>query len=161
MEDMEDLEKEIEELKNKINELEGKVEKETKDIANEWKPKYNELYYYVDLDFVQASRSYWNDDAIDEARYVHRVIFKTHKQAEEYWEYLKEKEKHMNTFTEEEWENNNIDKWYYVYCYENKTIVPAYKTCYKTNTSYFRTREEVKNFIQKYEWQIKHEFGVE
>ena len=71
-----------------------------------------------------------------------------------------EKEKHMNTFIEEEWENNNIDKWYYIYCYENKTIVPAYKICYKTNTSYFRTKEEALDFIEKYEWQIKHELGV-
>ena len=162
---MEEIKEILDKLNNRISNLEFKVAnlelKETEDTVNdEWIPNECEIYYFVDLDYMEVDCCRWNNGEIDNIRLNHKTIFETRKEADEYLEYLQEKEKYMNTFTEEEWENNNIDKWYYIYCYENKTIVPAYKICYKANTSYFRTREEVEQFINKYEWQIKYELGV-
>ena len=155
-----DIKEEIEELKNKISELEGEI-KEKEKGTNDWKPKNDELYGFVDLDTIYIEEAVWYDNRIDNIRYNHRVIFKTENEAREYLEYLEEKEKHMDTFTDEDWKNYTIKKYFYSYDYYEETIDWNVSDTHRESKPYFKTFEEVKNFIQKYEWQIKHELGVE
>ena len=163
---MEEIKEILDKLNNRISNLEFKVAnselKEAKDTASdEWKPNIFVGYYYVDLDSMGVCDDSWGNTGTDNARLNHKVIFKTEEKAEEYLEYLEEKEKHINTFTEKEWENIDVEKWYYYYDCKAKTIIScAFKRYAKENMPYFKTEEEVKDFIQKYEWQIKHELGI-
>ena len=142
-----------------LNDL--KKEQETEDTINdEWILDIGEKYYYINLDDMCTDYVWWNNEQIDNARLKHQVIFKTKKETSEYLEYLLEKEKHMNTFTEEEWEDIEIKKWHYQYDCEDKIISYDYANLFKKNIPYFKTKEEVLDFIKKYEWQIKHELGV-
>ena len=162
---MEEIKEILDKLNNRISNLEFKVAnlelKETEDTVNdEWIINEYETYYFADLDAMEVRSLYCTNDKFDNSRLKRRVIFKTIEEAEEYLEYLQEKEKHMNTFTEEEWENFDVEKWYYYYDCKAKTISYTFKRYAKENMPYFKTEEEVKDFIQKYEWQIKHELGV-
>ena len=151
-----DLKEEIEELKNKISELEKKIKKKL------YKPIYSEQYYYVNLDKMAVGYTEWLGDFDDNTRYAHRVIFETENEAEEYLEYLVKKEEHMNTFTDEEWKELGMTKYYYYYRYNCKEIDYSCQTTNnKEDIIYFRAEEDIRDFIDKYEWQIKHELGVE
>ena len=149
----------INDLKDKIVNLELK---ETEDITNNnWIPNEMEKYYFIDsLDLMCIDCCYWHDDDIDKARLNHKVIFKTEAEANEYLEYLLEKEKHMNTFTKEEWKNEEICKFFYYYHSGDCELKYSKTWIYRYIKPYFRTEAETKDFIQKYEWQIKHELGV-
>ena len=154
---------ELNELKDNLLSVMGelndlKKEQETEDTVNdEWIPDLNEKYYYINLDAICTDYVWWNNEQIDNARLKHRVIFKTKKEASEYLEYLLEKEKYMNTFTTEEWQEDYTEKWYYFYDYEDETINCDVREVLKENVPYFEAKKEVLDFIKKYEWQIKHE----
>ena len=151
-----DIKEEIKELKDKIIELETEIKNE-----RNWKPRYNEEYWIVDLDTMATDRLRWDNDEYDKLRYGNGVIFGTEEKAREYLEYLEEKKEYMNTFTEKEWEDSTIKKWYYMYDYAIKKFFIDYQQIHRENIPYFEEKEEVEDFINKYEWQIKHELGVE
>ena len=153
-----DIKEEIEELKNKISELEEKVKEENINNANNaWKPKYNGEYYFINLDRMIVDFEIWTNSTVDNRRLRHKIVFKELENAEEYLEYLEEKEKYMNTFTEEKWKDGSINKYYYDY--ENECVDWDTDEVFRRNGQYFKRAEEVLVFMQKYEWQIKHELG--
>ena len=129
-------------------------------VNDEWMPNMFEGYYYVDLDFMEVCDGSWSNTEVDNIRLNHKVIFKTEKEAVNYIEYLEEKEKHMNTFTEEEWQDEEIIKYFYYYHNGDCEIKCSKTWFYRYIKPYFRTEAETKDFMQKYEWQIKHELGV-
>ena len=162
---MEEIKEILDKLNNRISNLEFKVAnlelKETEDtVRDERKLQMHECYFYVDLDVMEVNSSRWEDEKIDNTRLKHRVIFKTEEEADEYLEYLKEKEEHMNTFTEEEWQDEEITKYFYYYHNGDCELKCSKTWFYRYIKPYFRTEAETKNFIQKYEWQIKHELVV-
>lgn len=68
----------------------------------------------------------------------------------------------MNNFTQEEWGNENINKYFIYYDDDYKVLeISGYFTIRHINEIYFRTKEEAHNFINKYENQILHEMGIE
>lgn len=91
----------------KISELKAELEQE----EQEWKPQDDEEYWYVNLDMMITVQCAWYNREIDNIRLQHKVIFKTEDEAEKYLEYLKAKEKAMNEFSKEEWENTGIFKY--------------------------------------------------
>ena len=150
-------------LNDEIDVINNNVIESKKNTANEeWKPKKDENYWYVDLDIMEVNSDIWFDFDDHNTRLKHKVVFATEEEAEEYLEYLQEKQKHMNTFTtKEEWKNLNVIKYYFTYdCLDKIFIIFNTGTC-KENKLYFNSEEEAKDFAQKYEWQIKHELGVD
>lgn len=97
---------------DEVAELEKDLNKEIAVVEEkEWKPKYEEEYYYIDLDCMTIDFAIWYNDSCDIAHLKHKVIFKTEQEAEEYFDYLQVKEKAMNEFSQEEWKNGEIDKY--------------------------------------------------
>ena len=101
----------------------------------------------------------WDGYVDDITRKKNRIIFDTEEKAAEYLEYLLEKRKHMNIFTDEEWKDTSIMKFYYFYN-EEKKIVTNHLYGMRMAVPYFRTEKEVEDFIQVYAWAIKYELGV-
>ena len=152
---------ELNEIKDNLLFVMGELNdlKKEQETVDEWIPNAGEKYYYINLDDMCTDYVWWNNEQIDNARYNHRVIFKTKKEASEYLEYLLEKEKHMNTFTDEEWKDASIMKFCYFYN-EEKKIVTNHLYGMRMAVPYFRTEEETEDFIQAYAWAIKYELGV-
>lgn len=54
-----------------------------------WKPKYNEIYYFVDSD-MSVSTEYWNESYLDKSLYASCNCFKTEDEAKAVAEKIKE-----------------------------------------------------------------------
>ena len=156
--DKEEFEKTIEKLNNRIVNLECQI-KNLKDKGKEYTPMKGEEYDYIDLDTMTIEIGDWDGYVDDITRKKNRIIFDTEEKANEYLEYLLEKRKHMNIFTDEEWKDTSIMKFYYFYN-EEKKIVTNHLYGMRMAVPYFRTEEETEDFIQAYAWAIKYELGV-
>ncbi len=167
-------------LQEKINELEEKFGAEVSNLSErfdkeirelkleveqeenqEWVPKFGETYFYIDLDAMITQTSTWLAATNDTIRLEHKVIFKTEAESEEYLEYLKAKEKAMNEFSKEEWENINISKYRIYFDYmENKFSTTCQWCARHINGMIFRTEKNARDFINKYEKYLRRELGV-
>lgn len=149
--------KDNEDLKSKLETELAELEQEDQ----EWKPQDDEEYWYVNLDMMITVQCAWYNREIDNIRLQHKVIFKTKDEAEEYLEYLQAKEKAMNEFSKEEWEDGNILKYYIYYNYvENRFGSDFVYQWMSINEMYFRTIESAEEFINKYEKFMKRELGI-
>lgn len=160
-ESIEFYKRKVKESEEEKSELEAELEELEKQEEQEWKPKINEDYYFIDTDTIEIINNLWRNDRWDNGRLQHKIVFKTRKEAEEYLEYLKAKEKAINEFSKEEWENDNIEKYYIRYTYlREKFEITYYSSIRGINTMYFRTRESAQEFIDKYEKYLRRELGV-
>lgn len=150
--------KDNEDLKS---ELEAELKELEKQENQDWKPQMDEDYYYVDLDSMEVYCKTWKNNSIANTRLQHKVIFKTREEAEEYLEYLKAKEKVMNEFSNEEWEDKDIRKYCIHYDYEDEKFDISYNfNIRRINVLFFRTEELAQEFINKYEKFMKRELGI-
>ncbi len=146
--------KDNEELKSKLEAELAELEQENQELELE----YGDDYWFVNIDTMHIDNDIWHDTLEDDIRLKRKLIFKTSDEAEEYLEYLKAKEKAMNEFSKEEWEDENIDKSYIYYDYGNNKIITNYAWhCRGINEMYFRTEEATQNFINKYENFLRRE----
>ena len=154
-----DLQEEIEELKKEFYTKMWEIGKEFEEKLQELKK--DEEYYFIDLDAMITQTSAWLATTYDIIRLEHKVIFKTEAEAEEYLEYLKAKEKAINEFSKEEWEDDNVEKHCIYYDYEFKTFnTNCCHDCRSINEMCFCTSELAKEFIEKYEKFLRRELGV-
>lgn len=155
------FENKVENNKKVKKRLEAELEKEEQEENQEWVPSFGETYFYIDLDSMLIFDKCWCDNDIDNTRLKHKVIFKTQEEAEEYLEHLKAKEKAMNEFSKEEWENEKIYKYYINYDCELKKFYTNYEwDVRRINSIFFRTKELAQDFINKYERFLRKELGV-
>lgn len=160
----------IEELEEKIHteicDLSEKFDKEISELKEsekqeDWVPQEEERYWLVDLDMMEVNSDTWYDDVGDDIRQKHKVVFKKREEAEEYLEYLKAKEKAMNEFSREEWEDEDIAKHYFYYDYKYKKFKKSCSyQCRLINDMHFRTEESAQEFINKYKRFLKRELGL-
>lgn len=126
-----------------------------------WKPDIGDDYCYIDLDAMTVDNIFWCNRKIDNLHYNHKVIFKTEEEAEEYLEYLNAKEKAMNEFSKEEWEDDSIYKYCFYYDYPSDKIeIAHYLNIKDLGEPYFRTKEKIQEFIDKFDKCIRRELGV-
>ncbi len=87
-----------------------KLETETKQGQGKWIPKVGEKYWAVDLwgkIFPTSNES----DELDKYFFATNIPFKTQAEAEEYKAYQLAIAEAKYEFSEEEWKNENIEKW--------------------------------------------------
>ena len=155
----------IEELRSELNnfkkELEKKIDKLEKE-EQEWKPQHDEQYWFYDRDLEDIKKTTWLDYSTDNLRLRNKVIFKTEQEAQRYADYQKAKREESYDFTKEEWEDNNVVKYYIYYSYESEALKNDYSwTCRDINKTYFKTEEQAQEFIDKYKDEIlEFEFGI-
>ena len=153
----------LEELKKKYDELGREIEKlENSEKSGKWIPEEGEKYYFANASLDVDS---WENCAVEMDKEIikYNKIFKTEEEAQEYAEYLKARHDYSYEFTNEEWENTNIEKnEIYMNYFLNKLQLNKCLHCRNFGGIYFQTREKAQGFINKYKTQIlKYEFGIE
>ena len=151
----------IKKIENEIEELKQEVEKLKNENKGRWIPEKNMEYYFVGIDNYVTCYRYDKDD-LDKRVMGNTLIFKTEEEAKHYRDYLEALNKATYEFTKEEWENNNIDKWNIYYNYIERCFNYAVSWNWKDmRKKYFKTQEEAKAFVSKWEKEIKeYEYNI-
>lgn len=162
----EELKSQIKRAEESIKFFEGiksewETELKTLDEQEEQEWQYGDDYWFINLDTMHMANDIWHDTLEDDIRLKRKLIFKTSDEVEEYLEYLQAKEKAMNEFSNQEWEKENIDKYYIRYSYlREKFETTYYSSIRDINKMYFRTKESAQEFINKYEKFLRKELCV-
>lgn len=140
----------LEDLANKEIEITDEgllkvVEKKT----GKFVPKEGESYWYVrsngNVDYYRFA-----NDKIDEYLLNHQPVFKTEEEAYEYKDYLELLDKYKYNFSDEEWLNGDILKWFVYYTHYNKFLDVGCNNVSKYPlTAYFKSEEDADNFIEE------------
>ena len=142
------------------------VEKANKPKNKVWKPEDREEYYFIwGRGITDGVWSGWN---IDENKYAIGNCFKTREEAQNAVERLKiraELQRYADEHNEPiDWKNNNQEKWYIYFDYDDKRFVYMWKSftrnCFQI---YFSSEEIARAAVQAVgEERIKkYLFGVE
>ena len=145
-EEIDRLSKELAELHARLD----KVIKQFEEESKEWKPKYNERYFFVNNANDIHSEDFQEDD-YDYLIIKYNKVFPTEKEAQEYADYLKAIAERTYKFSKEEWEDAEIKKYYLVYDGDIKAIVCDYTFTWREfNKFTFKTKEEAQAFIDEF-----------
>lgn len=138
-------------IENKNKRLEV-IEQELKELENKkWKPKDGERYYVIDITGVVSDR-FNNFITVTDSAFAIGNCFKTEEEAEfevERLKVLEELKEFSYEFSDEEWKNANIDKYYIYYNYYDSFIEIEVDYCWKHDVIYFKTQEDVQKAIDK------------
>lgn len=140
--DKEKLLEEIEETKKHLVNLEEHVK--SIDENKKWKPKYDEEYYHIDSPGV-VFRDMNKEWDLDYSRFSIGNYFKTKEGAEfekERLKVLEELKEFSHEFSDEEWNDPSIEKYYIFYYEVNKSIDIDYMTLGKADLIYFKSEED-------------------
>lgn len=170
MTNLEELKKDIIEFKEKTDlkysELLNRLVKaiiEKVEKSGKWIPEIDEIYWYYNKDLEKIDCKTWLNSREDNIKLKNKVVFKTGEEAQEYADYQKAKEKYTYEFSREEWESKDINKYYIFYSRDDNKLGCNFNWSTRSiGKLYFKAKEEVQEFINKYEKQIlKFEFEVE
>lgn len=154
--------KEIEEKINKLENEIAEIKKELNQNKEDWIPEENEEYWYYSKDRKEIYCEFWCNDQFDEIMLKEKRIFKTREEAERYADYQKAKEAYGYEFSKEEWESNDLEKYYICYVADNKRIHTDSRWRYRNlGEIHFKTKEQAQEFADKYEKEIlEYDFGI-
>ena len=158
----------IEELEQKLNEASSgfefvineirkelacyKTQKELKESKKEckWKPVEKEQYWYRNTD-GKIYTDFWSNHIYDEFRYKHTPIFKTEEECERYWRFMDTVKEKSYSFSEEEWEDDEVDKLVIYYDYTRKEFgVTCTWVCKYLGEIYFKDKESAQYIIDNF-----------
>ena len=138
----------LEDLKNKEFEITSEgllkvVEKKSKFV-----PKDGELYWYVGLYGKTINTIY--DRGTDSWFINHHPVFRTDEEAKEYKLYLEILDKYKYEFTDEEWKDENIKKWFLCYFTDSDKLSECDTYMVKhPNCTFFKSKEDAKAFVEE------------
>ena len=95
-------------------------------------------------------------------RLKNKVVFETKEEAERYANYQKAKEEYTYEFSKKEWKNIEISKFAIIYNHKHKKLdICEYYYTESLGNSYFNTKQQAQEFIDKYKNEIlEYEFGI-
>ena len=152
----------IEELEQKLNECQ-KALAELKESKKEgkWKPAVGETYWFRN-DYGESNWSVRQEgDLYDEWRLNNILLFKTKEECDKYWHFMDTVKEKSYEFSKEEWEDEDIVKYYIQYDY--------YDECWEVESTvlskplglgYFKTYEDAQYIIDNFKDELM-EFFVE
>ena len=166
----------IEELEQKLNEASSgfefvineirkelacyKTQKELKESKKEckWKPVEKEQYWYRNTD-GKIYTDFWSNHIYDEFRYKHTPIFKTEEECERYWRFMDTVKEKSYSFSEEEWEDDEVDKLVIYYDYTRKEFgVTCTWVCKYLGEIYFKDKESAQYIIDNFKDELMEYF---
>lgn len=124
-------------------------------------PKVGESYWYISN--FGAINCVKNDNDVGEIfLFDNQPVFRTKKEAEDYKWYLEKLNEYKYEFSQEEWENKDITKYFLFYNVVDKTINFDWQCMVNRDVNYFYSREKAQQFIEEVgEERIrKYMFGV-
>ena len=111
-------------------------------------PKKGESYWYVNPYGVAVVTIY--DCGANRWLINHHPVFRTEEEAKEYKDYLELLDKYKYEFSDEEWKNEYLKKWYLYYFADNDELSESCVYLYNIpNCTYFKTQEDAEAFIKE------------
>lgn len=148
LKEKENILKNIEKRKGRI----AQIERELKELENKkWKPKDGERYYVIDITGVVSDR-FNNFITVTDSALAIGNCFKTEEEAEfavERLKVLEELKEFSYEFSDEEWNDLFIDKYFICYDCSKSYINISYAHKLKIANIYFKTREAARKAIDK------------
>ena len=164
----------IQELEQKLNEVSSgfefvineirkelvsyKTQKELKESKKEgkWKPTVGEKYWFKN-DIGKISHSTYMC-SVDECRANNIPIFPTEEECERYWRFMDTVKEKSYSFSEEEWEDDEIDKLVIYYDYTRKEFGVTCTFCKYLGEIYFKTEEDCQYIIDNFKEELMEYF---
>lgn len=143
----------IEELEQKVKELIEEIEQlksQEKVVCSRFVPKEGEKYWMVNLWGYVVCFAYQEKDDANKYLLANSPVFRTQAEAKRYLEFKKELAKRRWLVTKEEWEDDNILK-YYIEMRKDEIGVEFSNVYRKVGTIYFKTREDAQYMIDNFE----------
>lgn len=139
-----EYENELRELRERLEKLETtKIEA---DIPKRWKPTHNEGYLLIRND-GNIGLSYWNNDDMDQWRYLTGNCFKTKEEVEEYRKQIEFTARYKNYIEKHsdplDWNNGRQGKYYAEFGYEENKIEVDGSYAWKRQGVIYASSEEV------------------
>lgn len=150
----------IQELEEQVKVLQKEIEKmkvaEKEQKSGKWKPKLNEKYYVLNT-CGSVESDIWVNDEIDNWRYNNIPIFQTEAECEQYKKFREDVLAHSYEFSEEEWINDDVEKYRIEYYFSENGGFVIRKSYYwmRFNTVYFKTGEDAQYIIDTYPEELK------
>ena len=115
-----EIQKEITEL----NELQIELKESKKE--GKWKPKNGEKFWFRNV--RGESESYTHEDFFNSDKWLinNLPIFKTKEACEKYWHFMDTVKEKSYSFSKEEWEDDDLEKYYICYDYKRKIFHPSF-----------------------------------
>ena len=138
-----------------------KTQKELKESKKEnvgkWKPQIGEEYWFKN-DIGKVSHSTYMC-SVDECRANSVPLFKTQEQCERYWRFMDTVKEKSYSFSEEEWEDDEIDKLVIYYDYTRKEFgVTCTLVCKYLGEIYFKDKESAQYIIDNFKEELMEYF---
>lgn len=134
----------------------------------DWKPEYNESYYYITSDeripFIE-----WLNDVVDNNIFNSSRLFKTKAEAEKHLEWLKAKRSieleiaRLNEGWTPDWNNSDERKWVVAFDFDCKELdtLPYHFFKDVPNSMYLKSNDLAKQLIETHEKELRIYLEVE
>lgn len=124
-------------------------------------PKVNQKYWFVGAD-GSIDNFIHNDDIYDRWCLKHNLVFETKEECEEYKNYLIALDKYSYDFSNEEWEDETIQKFVLYFHFGKKTFYYDYWFREKRDEIYFKSKDDIEAFRNEVDVEAieKFMFGV-
>ena len=142
----------IEELEQKVKELSEEIEqlkKQEKVVHSRFIPEIGDKYWYVSSMGMIYNCNFENN-IFEQYKIANSPVFRTEEEAKRYLEFKQELTKRRWLVTEEEWEDDNILK-YYIEMEKDEIAVEFGNVYRKVGTIYFKTRESAQYMVDNFE----------
>ena len=114
-----------------------------------WLPKYGEKYW-ARTDEGEFDWWNWIGDNTDNWRYKNMPLFPTKEACERYWRFMDTVKEKSYSFSEEEWEDDEIDKLVIYYDYTRKEFGVTCTFCKYLGEIYFKDKESAQYIIDNF-----------
>lgn len=142
----------IQELEQKVKELSEELEqlkKQEKVVSSRFIPEIGDEYWYVSS-LGEIYNCNWENSKFNQYKIANTPLFRTEEEAKRYLEFKKELAKRRWLVTEEEWEDDNILK-YYIEMEKDEIAVEFGNVYRKVGTIYFKTRDDAQYMVDNFE----------
>lgn len=145
---IEELELKVKELQREIKQL--KEEQNNIETPKNWKPQFDEKFWYRNVD-GEIFGLFWKNTEFDKGIAKYNPIFRTQKECLKYCNYKNILAEKSYKFSDEEWNNPKICK-FYIYCFmgEKEFNIDHNISARRINSVYFKTREDAQYMIDNY-----------
>lgn len=142
----------IEELEQKVKELSEELEQlktQEKVAYSRFIPEIGDKYWYVSSMGMIYNCNFENN-IFEQYKIANSPVFRTEEEAKRYLEFKQELTKRRWLVTEEEWEDDNILK-YYIELESDEIAVEFGNVYRKVGTIYFKTRADAQYMVDNFE----------
>lgn len=153
------LDNAVEKFRLEMNECKkelAELKESKKENVGKWKPAVGETYWFRN-DYGESNwsaREY--GDLYDEWRLKNIPLFKTKEECERYWRFMDAVKEKSYSFSEEEWEDDEIDKLVIYYDYTRKEFgVTCTWVCKYLGEIYFKNEADAKYIIDNFSKELK------